>query len=149
MFTFRLAKPAGLPLTCAAALLAAGLGSPLLRAAPTPAATASPAAADAPLDAADLAALRPHVNEKVKVRGTPTNSGHSKAGNVGYLNFAGAHQGVALVFFFKSGETGALASEDDLKQYVGKSIVVTGQLTEYKGDLQIKVESPDQIKVAP
>ena len=148
-FTTSASRPAraGLLLTCAAALLAAVPGSPL-RAAPTPAATASPAA-DAPPDAADLAALRPHVGEQVKVRGTPTGTGHSKAGNVGYLNFAGAHQAVALVFFFKPGQTGSLASEDDLKSYVGKAVVVTGKLTDYKGDLQIVVESTDQIKVTP
>ena len=140
---------AGLLLACAAAL-----GSPLLpalRAAPTPAATASPAAsaADTSLDALDAASLRTHVNEQVKIQGTPTGTGHSKAGNVAYLNFAGAHQAVALVFFLKPGQTGSLTSEDDLKQFVGKKVVVSGKLTDYKGDLQIVVESPDQIKIAP
>ena len=139
----------GLLLACAAALVAAP-GSPL-RAAPTPAAAASPAAsvADTPLDATDAAALRGHLNEQVKVRGTPTGTGHSKAGNVAYLNFAGAHQAVALVFFFKSGQTGTLTSEEDIKQFVGKTIVVTGKLTEYKGDFQIVVETLDQIKTTP
>ncbi len=137
---------AGRLLACVAAFaLVPGLS---LRAAPTPAATASPAAST-PLDALDAAALRGHLNEQVKVRGTPTASGHSKAGNVGYLNFAGAHQAVSLVFFFKPGQTGALSSEDDLKPFVGKAIVVTGKLAEYKGDLQIVVESLDQIKVTP
>ena len=139
-------------LACAAVLTAAPASPllPALRAAPTPAATASPAAAaDTPLDALDPTALRGHLNEQVKVRGTPTAIGHSKAGNVAYLNFAAAHQAVSLVFFFKPGQTGTLTSADDLKPFVGKAIVVTGKLTDYKGDLQIVVESADQIKVAP
>ena len=149
MMTFpSLLARTGRPLTCAAALLGLVSGLPL-RAAPPPAATASPAA-DAPLDALDGAALRAHVTEQVKVRGTPTGTGHSKAGNVGYMNFAPAHQAVSLVFFFKPGQAGgAPASEDDLKPFVGKPIIVTGRLSEYKGDLRVVVDSLDQIKTAP
>ena len=73
----------------------------------------------------------------------------SKSGTVAYVNFAGAHQGVALVFFFKPGQSAAPNSEEELKQYVGKKITVSGKLEDYKGDLQIKVESTAQIKVEP
>lgn len=123
---------------------------PAVHAAPTPAATASPAAAaSAPLDARDVASLHPHINEKVEVRGTATTTGQNKPGTIAYLNFGPAHQAVALVFFLKPGQTGRAGTVDDLKPFVGKSITVSGTLTEYKGDLQIVVETLDQIKVAP
>ena len=145
--TFKL----GLSIACAAALTAAP-GSPLspaVQAAPAPAAASPAAAADTSLDATDANALRGHLNEQVKIHGTPTVSGHSKSGNVAYLNFAGAHQGVALVFFIKADKTSAVASEDELKAYIGKKVVVTGKLEDYKGDLQIKIDTLDQIKTAP
>ena len=103
----------------------------------------------APLDATDTNTLRQSVGKQVEVEGTPTKTGLSKSSTVAYLNFGGAHQGVALVFFLKPGTSGAFGSEDDLKQYVGKKIVVSGKLEEYKGDLQIKVDSTNQIKPAP
>ena len=156
----RSAKP-GFLIACAT-VLGAVSGSPLLcevRADPTPAATAAPAAtptasappaaAAEPLDALDTAKLRPHANEKVEVRGTPTGSGRNKSGSIAYLNFAAAHQAMSLVFFLKPGQAGKAGTLDDLKPFVGKAITVTGTLTDYKGDLQIVVETLDQIKAAP
>lgn len=101
----------------------------------------------APLSPTDTATLRQHLGEQVEVEGTPTATGVSKSGTVAYLNFAGAHQGVALVFFLQQGRGGGFGGEADLKPYVGKRITVTGKLEDYKGDLQIKVESTTQIKV--
>lgn len=124
-----------------------------------PAATASPAALaeEVPsFNASDLDALRPNVGKEVEITGTPSNAGHSKSGTVLYLNFAGAHKGVALVFFVSSGATAGGAdagaakkaqSEEDIKPFVGKTISVKGKLADYKGDLQIVVNTLDQIKV--
>ena len=103
----------------------------------------------APLSPTDMATLRGHLNEQVEVQGTPTATGASKSGTIVYMNFAGAHQGVALVFFLKAGQSGGITGEADLKQYVGKKITASGKLEDYKGDLQIKVESTAQIKVEP
>ncbi len=125
-------------------------------AATTPAATApptSPAAAEEPVptfSASDLDALRPNVGKTVEITGTPTGSGHSKTGSVLYLNFAGAHKGVALVFFVSGGaDAGAkkAQSEEDIKPFVGKNISVKGKLGDYKGDLQMVINTLDQIKV--
>ena len=107
------------------------------------------AANAAPLDATDTNALRPNIGKQVEVQGTPTKTGVSKSSTVAYLNFGVAHQGVALVFFLKQGQGGGFGSEEDLKQYIGKKITVSGKLEEYKGDLQIKVESTTQIKMEP
>ena len=101
------------------------------------------------LEALDVATLRPHLGETVEVHGTPTGSGHNKTGSIAYLNFAGPHQAMALVFFLKPNQPGKAGTEDDVKPFVGKSIIVKGTLADYKGDLQIVVDSLDQIKIAP
>ena len=137
------------------ALLAAGLpGAERPQALPAPldSPSASPASA-AGLDATDLDALRAHLNQPVVVLGTPTATGHNKDGSVLYLNFGRPHQAIALVFFLKkrdqgSGETKAI-TEDDLKPFVGKAVTVRGQLTDYKGDLQIIVKSLEQLQAVP
>ena len=154
-------------LPIASLVLAAALSSnapasmtPAPRQAPAPAvATPTPAAAGdvaGSHNASDLDTLRPLVGKTVEITGTPTATGKSKSGNVLYLNFAGAHQAVALVLFLEAGagEAGAdsgakkAASEDDLKPFVGKAVSVKGKLADYKGDLQIVIDSMDQIKVA-
>ncbi len=89
----------------------------------------------------------------MEVRGTPTGTGHSKAGTVTYLNFGPAHRALAVVAFLSPGANDPavkkVQSEDDLKPFVGKSIIVHGKVAEYKGDLQIVLDSLDQITVAP
>ena len=117
--------------------------------------TAVPApAATAVLAVDDLETLRGHLNETVDVRGTPTTTGHSKTGTVTYLNFGPAHRAVAVVAFL-SPNNGAdpaahkVQGEDDLKPFVGKAVIVHGKLADYKGDLQIVLDSLDQIKLAP
>ena len=132
----------------AACILALLAPAPVLPAAPTPSDTPLVAPSD-PLDATDASLLRPFVGQDVTVKGTVTGSGAGKSGKVAYLNFAGAHKGVALVFFLKPGTTGKAGTEDDLKPFVGKTITVFGKLEDYKGDLQIKVESLDDLKAAP
>ncbi len=129
---------------CVLALFAVSPILPTIHAAP-----AAPAASTDALDATDAGLLRPHVGEAVTVKGTITGSGAGKSGKVAYLNFASAHKGVALVFFLKPGTTGKAGTEDDLKPFVGKTITVSGKLEDYKGDLQIKVESLDDLKAAP
>ena len=122
--------------------------------APTPTTAPSPAAAAAPLAVEDLEGLRTHLNETVDVRGTPATTGHSKTGTVTYLNFGPAHKALAVVAFLSAGAGGDAAahkvqSEDDLKAFVGKAVIVHGKVADYKGDLQIVLDSLDQIKLAP
>ena len=122
--------------------------------APTLTAAPSPASTTAPLAVEDLEGLRTHLNETVDVRGTPTTTGHSKTGTVTYLNFGPAHRALAVVAFLSAG-SGAdpaahkVQSEDDLKAFVGKAIIVHGKVADYKGDLQIVLDSLDQIKLMP
>ncbi len=116
--------------------------------------TAAPSvAATVALAVDDLETLRGHLNETVDVRGTPTATGHSKSGTVTYLNFGPAHRAVAVVAFLGGASADPAArkvqSEDDLKPFVGKPVTVHGKLADYKGDLQIVLDSLDQIKLAP
>ena len=121
---------------------------------PTPASVpVATAAAGTVLAADDLETLRGHLGQVVDVRGTPTATGHSKTGTVAYLNFGPAHQALAVVAFLGGGAGDPAArkvgSEDDLKPFVGKAVTVHGKLADYKGDLQIVLDSLDQLKAAP
>ena len=118
----------------------------------TPATTAPPAVAVLAVD--DLDTLRAHLAETVDVRGTPTGTGRSKTGSVTYLNFGPAHKALSVVAFLSataSSDPGArkVQSEDDLKPFVGKAVIVHGKLADYKGDVQIVLDSIDQIKLVP
>ena len=119
---------------------------------PAPTLAPSPTAAAA-LAVDDLDTLRAHLGQAVDVRGTPTGTGHSKTGTVTYLNFAPAHRALAVVAFLSPGTSDPAAKkvqgEDDLKPFVGKAIIVHGKVADYKGDLQIVLDSLDQIKLAP
>ena len=86
------------------------------------AATASPTRRRAWLDALDTAKLRPHVNEQVKIRGTPTGIGPQQGGQRGLPELRRRRtRPMALVVFFKPGQTGSrLTSEDDLKPVRGQ-----------------------------
>ena len=99
---------------------------PLQAPAASPAASVSAAAST--YSATDLDTLRPLVGKTVEITGTPTTTGKSKTGTVMYLNFAGTHKAVALVFFVKGADAAGGAdagakkatSEDDLKPFVGQ-----------------------------
>ena len=70
------------------------------------------------------------------------------------MNFGPAHRALAVVAFLSAGSTGnstvhKVQSEDDLKPFVGKAVIVHGKVADYKGDLQIVLDSLDQIKLAP
>ena len=121
---------------------------------PTPGLAVPPAAdSPPPLDANDLAALRAHMKQIVEVRGTPTAAGHSKSGTVLFLNFARPHEGLSLVFFVngksKAPDDRGAHSPGDIEPFVGHPIAVHGKISEHAGDLQIVVETLDQIKPLP
>ncbi len=105
------------------------------------------------LAASDITALRPHLGEMVDVRGTPAATGRTKSGTVIFLNFSShPHEGLSLVFFVKpssSTTAGPVRDTADLQRFVGQDLVVHGQLSDFKGDLQIVVQSLDQIRPAP
>ena len=130
---------------------------------PVPAASASPVPADSPsppstaiLPADDVQALRARMGQIVEVRGVPVATGHAKSGTVVFLNFnPQIHEGLSLVFFVNPAASatpaapGRVRREEDLQGFVGKELTVHGQLSDFKGDLQIVVRSLDQIRLLP
>jgi hypothetical protein len=118
--------------------------------APKPAAEA-PKAAEAPADAkvyspTDLATLKPLKGQKIALEGKVANAGANKTQTIRYLNFTpNFKDSASLVFFANSG--GGTFTKEKLAEFVGKTVRVTGTLSEYNGALQIRMESLDQMKV--
>lgn len=156
-----------------AALIEASLTSPAPKDAPTDVdgtAAATPAAADdtaaAPASAAatpfsglaasnpsgeifapdDLQALRVKIGSTVTVEGTLAGTGESRTGAVRYLNFAKNYRSAVALVFFR--ETIDLPRER-LEEFVGKSVRVTGQLSEHEGHLQIVLTTLEDVRVLP
>lgn len=110
---------------------------------PLPAPPATPAPA---LLANDLPTLRAQLGQFVEVRGIPVATGRAKSGTVCFLNFSPrAHDGLSLVFFL-NGAGSVVRGVEDLQPYVGRAVSVHGQLSDFKGDVQIVVKSLDQIR---
>lgn len=86
------------------------------------------------------------VGQPVSVEGVVGTSGISKSGTVFFLNFQGAKRGdLSLVFFLK--DAGSKWDRDGLESLVGKRVRVSGTVTQFQGNPQIKIEDADQIKV--
>jgi tRNA A-37 threonylcarbamoyl transferase component Bud32 len=99
------------------------------------------------VDASDLAALRAGIGRSVRVRGTLVDYGENKAGTICYLNFSkDYHEGLALVFFKADN---ADFTEEKLKPFVGRTVEVSGKISEHKGALQMKIWTLDRIVAAP
>lgn len=117
--------------------------TPAPKAAVEPAATpAAPAEAGPPLNPSDLEGLRAKLGSTVTVEGIPTRAGESKSKTVRFLDFGPAGQAVTAVFFVGKGEAISL---EEIQQYIGKNLRVTGKLSEYNGKLQIPIEQKAQI----
>ena len=123
-----------------------------------PAAAAKHAAGlpSAALAVDDVPALRARMGQIVDVFGTPVATGRAKTGKVAFLNFSRqVHQGLSIVFFLKasdlsaSSERGQVRSVEDLQPFIGKPLIVHGQLSDFKGDVQIVANSLDQLRPAP
>jgi hypothetical protein len=94
----------------------------------------------------NLEALKPLKGQKVVLEGKISNTGANKTDSIRYLNFTkNFRESVSLVFFANSG--GGTFTKEKLAEFVGKTVRVTGTLSEYNGSLQIRMESLDQLKV--
>jgi len=130
-------------------LLCTLLGVSAPAAEPTPANAASvPAVADKIFGPEATAELRAQVGRMIVVEGSIVADRASKTGSMHYLNFTKNFSESVSLVVPATLATGALAPEK-LKEYVGKRIRVRGTLSEYKGALQVKLESADQIMPAP
>lgn len=97
----------------------------------------------------DLVALKAHLGQVVEIKATITGVGKSPTGNILFVNFSKkAHSGVTAVYFTSGGRAGSVKSLDELQPFVGKSVSIKGELTSYKDDVQIVLQSVDDLHVA-
>lgn len=127
-------------------ILAIGLcGAPLITPVCSAAGAAEQAAPSKRLLPTDLEGLRKEMGKKVIVEGKLVLAGESKTKTVRYLNFTKAwRESVALVFFVSEG--GEAFSMEKLQSCVGKKVRATGVISEYGGNLQMKIDSWSQLQ---
>jgi hypothetical protein len=122
-------------------------GKPAEPAKPTDPAKPAEPTADAKVYApTDLATLKPLKGQKITLEGKIDNAGANRAETIRYLNFTkNFRESVSLVFFITGG--GGAFTKEKLAEFVGKKVRVNGTLSEYNGNLQIRVTALDQLKV--
>jgi len=100
-------------------------------------------AGSAPVVAAtDTAELKAKDGQKVIVYGETARTGKSQSG-MNFVNFSGAEFSLVT---FKS-DLGPFKDGEPADVYDGKRLVVTGVISIYKDKPQIKLTSPDQVRV--
>ncbi len=120
----------------------------VVRAEPVKKASAVPVVKEVIYAPTDFARLKPKVNRRVVIEGEIVATGRSRSGATGYLNFTKNYRdSVSLVFLGAS--VAKDFPEERLKGFVGKRIRVGGLLEERNGALQMRVFTPEQIKVLP
>ena len=96
----------------------------------------------------DLTALKAHLGKEVEIKGTVSGVGQSTTGNVLFVNFAKKpHSAVTAVYFTSGGRAGSVKSIDVLNPFVGKTVDIKGELTAFKDDVQIVLQSVDDLHV--
>ncbi len=96
----------------------------------------------APISVIEPAKIEAQLGKTVTIRGQVTRTGQSKGG-LQFLNFANA-QFVVVCF---PDAVAKFTSGQPVDLYKQKTIDVTGEIVKYRDKFQIKLESPNQIKV--
>lgn len=94
------------------------------------------------IDVTDSAALLANEGNEAIVTGKVTSTGSSASG-INFLNFDGSD--FVCVTFARN--LGAFTEGSPVELYDGELIEVTGRIEMYRGSPQIKLESPDQVKI--
>lgn len=106
------------------------------------------ASAQETVAADDLPALKAHLGQVIEIKAAVTGVGESPTGNILFVNFVKkAHGGVTAVYFTSGGRAGNVKSIDELKPFVGKTVSIKGELTAFKDDVQIVLQSVDDLRV--
>jgi len=106
--------------------------------------TTSPTMSGEAIAADDLSALRDKLDSTVTVEGTVSGVGQSRSGTVRYLNFSRNYKSaLALVFFTRTVDV----PRERLQEFVGKKVRVTGKLGEHEGQVQIVMDTLEDVKV--
>ncbi len=113
-----------------------------------PAPGAPPPAEAPPLDPSNLDALRARLGAIATVEGAIAAYGQSHSATTRYLNFAHDYRDALSLVFRIEGDNPAW-SEANLRRYVGKRVRVTGEISEYKGNIQIVMRPGQEIAILP
>jgi serine/threonine-protein kinase len=126
--------------------------APLSPPPPTPAPPAAPSPIPSPVvsapvhDPRDLATLRSKVGQTINLRGTPVALGENRVGTITYLNFTQDYRdSVALVCFHDDDPEGF--RKENLQTFLQRPLEVTGQLEEYRGNLQLRIKSVRSLRL--
>jgi len=95
------------------------------------------------LTATDLETLRAHLGQRVIVKGRLVAIHRPESGRVWHLNFSPDYQQALSGVIFAP----AFELFPDLGRLVGQELVLTGELSEYRGRLQIILYGPGQVQV--
>ncbi len=93
----------------------------------------------------EIDALRPLLGEKVIIEGRLVRQGANKGQSIRYLNFTQNYRdSTALVFFTEKG--GESFAKANLTEWLGKKVRASGTLADFNGNLQIEIETWDQVQ---
>src|SRR5947199_6150801 len=84
-----------------------------------------------------------HIGETATVTDKVDDAYQAKGGNI-FLNLGGKHPNEAFTVFVP---TSSASEFKDVKMYDGKTISVTGKITEHNGKPEITVKSPSDITI--
>lgn len=103
-----------------------------------------PAAEKVVISSVETDRLLEHDGQVITVTGNVLRLGKTENGGITFLNFSTQRGGFVAVVF----ESDYPSFPDGLDGYVNKSVEITGELRPFQGTTpQIKISSPDQIKI--
>lgn len=97
-----------------------------------------------PIPVANKADLNEAVGEEISVSGKVSHAGKSSSGH-SFLNFAANPN---FVVFIDAKVVAKFDKDTSALSYMGKNVVVRGRLEKYKGKLQIRLASPEDIELS-
>lgn len=84
-----------------------------------------------------------HIGEQATVTGKIEDA-HQTQGGPGFLNMGGRHPNETFTIFVSPGDSAAFK---DLKEYMDKTVSVTGKIKDHNGKPEIMVKSPSDLTV--
>jgi len=95
------------------------------------------------LDAKEMAAAKKLIGKDAAIKGTVVKVFAPSSNSIVILNFAEKYQEAAVAVL----KPESFARFPEMSQLKGKRVLVTGTLTDYKGQPQIELKEPAQLKV--
>ncbi len=117
----------------------------------TPSPSSQPSSRPAKIDAADVAGIRAHIGKTAVVTGKISSAKLSSTGKVFRIEFKDAKEsGFNSVIFERNLKSFRDALGSDLSAgLTDKTVELTGTIDEYRGNPQIILTRPDQLRILP